>query len=496
MSVNIAIVDDEEIIQWTLKEAMEKEGYNVETFENGKNFLEFFKEHGADIVFLDVRLPDSNGLDLLPEITRIDPETIVVVMTAHGDVETAVTAMKNGAYDYLSKPYSIEEVNLLIKKIIQTNLVKSQLQHYQERLESHFSQILGENYSIKILREHIAMAAKTDHTTVLIRGESGTGKELVARQIHFQSGRANRPFIDVNAAAVSGTLLESELFGHEKGAFTDAQKQKKGLFELANGGTLFLDEIGDLDASLQVKLLRVLQERKFRRVGGTTDIHVDVRIISATNANLEQKMKEGSLRKDLFYRLNVFTINLTPLRERRDDVVLLAKSFLDEYRKEFSKENITGFSEDALKLMQAYDYPGNVRELRNIIERAVLLETSNLIRSASLPDELKKNIESVEFKSDEESSKTKSNEKAVTKDETDEVVKVQEQKVDFKLLGDDKPWHKPGFNFKDYIDSVEKHIVEEVLKETGGKKTKAAELLGLTRFALRHQMKKHGMDVD
>ena len=496
MSVNIAIVDDEEIIQWTLKEALEKEGYNIKTFENGKNFLEFFKEHGADIVFLDVRLPDSNGLDLLPEISRIEPETIVVVMTAHGDVETAVTAMKNGAYDYLAKPYSIEEVKLLIKKIIQTNLVKSQLQHYQERLESHFSQILGENYSIKILREHIAMAAKTDHTTVLIRGESGTGKELVARQIHFQSGRANRPFIDVNAAAVSGTLLESELFGHEKGAFTDAQKQKKGLFELANGGTLFLDEIGDLDASLQVKLLRVLQERKFRRVGGTTDIHVDVRIISATNANLEQKMKEGSLRKDLFYRLNVFTINLTPLRERRDDVVLLAKSFLDEYRKEFSKEHITGFSEDALKLMQAYDYPGNVRELRNIIERAVLLETTNLIRSASLPDELKKNMESVEFKTDEAADKSKSVEKAVPKEESATSAHTNAQGDDFKILGEEKPWHKAGFNFKDYIDSVEKHIVEEVLKETGGKKTKAAEILGLTRFALRHQLKKHGMDVD
>lgn len=496
MSVNIAIVDDEEIIQWTLKEALEKEGYNIKTFENGKNFLEFFKEHGADIVFLDVRLPDSNGLDLLPEISRIEPETIVVVMTAHGDVETAVSAMKNGAYDYLAKPYSIEEVKLLIKKIIQTNLVKSQLQHYQERLESHFSQILGENYSIKILREHIAMAAKTDHTTVLIRGESGTGKELVARQIHFQSGRANRPFIDVNAAAVSGTLLESELFGHEKGAFTDAQKQKKGLFELANGGTLFLDEIGDLDASLQVKLLRVLQERKFRRVGGTTDIHVDVRIISATNANLEQKMKEGSLRKDLFYRLNVFTINLTPLRERRDDVVLLAKSFLDEYRKEFSKEHITGFSEDALKLMQAYDYPGNVRELRNIIERAVLLETTNLIRSASLPDELKKNMESVEFKTDEAADKSKSVEKAVPKEESATSAHTNAQGDDFKILGEEKPWHKAGFNFKDYIDSVEKHIVEEVLKETGGKKTKAAEILGLTRFALRHQLKKHGMDSD
>ena len=496
MSVNIAIVDDEEMIQWTLKEAMEKEGYNVKTFENGRNFLEFFKEHGADIVFLDVRLPDSNGLELLPEITRIEPETIVVVMTAHGDVETAVSAMKNGAYDYLAKPYSIEEVKLLIKKIMQTSLVKSQLQHYQERLESHFSQILGENYSIKILREHIAMAAKTDHTTVLIRGESGTGKELVARQIHFQSSRANRPFIDVNAAAVSGTLLESELFGHEKGAFTDAQKQKKGLFELANGGTLFLDEIGDLDASLQVKLLRVLQERKFRRVGGTTDIHVDVRIISATNANLEQKMKEGSLRKDLFYRLNVFTINLAPLRERRDDVVLLAKSFLDEYRKEFSKEHITGFSEDALKLMQAYDYPGNVRELRNIIERAVLIETTNIIRPASLPDELKKNMGSVEFKDDETLNRQKDSDKAGRNEETEVVAPTQNDTNEVVLLGDDKPWHKAGFNFKDYIDSVEKHVVEEVLKETGGKKNKAAEILGLTRFALRHQMKKHGMDEE
>ena len=489
MSVKIAIVDDEEMIQWTLKEAMESEGYKVETFDNGKDFLTYFKEYGADIVFLDIQLPDSNGLELLPEIIHIDPESIVVVMTAYGDVETAVTAMKKGAYDYLAKPYSIEEVNLLIKKIIQTNLVKSQLQHYQEKLESHFSHILGENYSIKLLREHIAMAAKSDHTTVLIRGESGTGKELVARQIHFQSARADKPFIDVNAAAVSGTLLESELFGHEKGAFTDAQKQKKGLFELANGGTLFLDEIGDLDASLQVKLLRVLQERKFRRVGGTTDIRVDVRIISATNANLEEKMQEGSLRKDLFYRLNVFTINIAPLRERKDDIVLLAKSFLDEYRKEFSKENITGFSEEALKLMQGYDYPGNVRELRNIIERAVLLETTNLIRPANLPDELRKNNNSFEFKGsqkiDQFASKAQPSDNSIKKEENVNIP-----------FADDKPWHRKDFNFKEYIDSVEKKIIEEVLLETGGKKTKAAEMLGLSRFALRHQLKKHGMDSE
>ena len=490
MSLNISIVDDEELVQWTLKEALDSEGYNVDTFDKGKDFISSFKEKGADIVFLDVRLPDCNGLDLISEILNIDPESIVVVMTAYGDVETAVTAMKKGAYDYLTKPYTIDEVKSLIKKIIHTNLVKSQIQQYQEKLESRFSQILGNNYSIKLLKEHIAMAAKSDHTTVLIRGESGTGKELVARQIHFQSGRADKPFIDVNAAAVSGTLLESELFGHEKGAFTDAQKQKKGLFELANGGTLFLDEIGDLDASLQVKLLRVLQERKFRRVGGTTDIHVDVRIISATNANLEEKMQNGSLRKDLFYRLNVFTINLTPLRERKDDILLLAKSFLDEYRKEFSKENIVGFSEEALELMQEYDYPGNVRELRNIIERAVLLENSNLIKPASLPDELRKEIKPVEFK---ETDTSKDYEKPVLeKEKTDYLESITNNEI--TSFSNDKPWLKKGFNLRDYIDSVERNIIEEVLKETNGKKLKAAEILGLNRFALRHLLKKHNID--
>ncbi|MDD3146790.1 MAG: sigma-54 dependent transcriptional regulator [Candidatus Riflebacteria bacterium] len=462
MAIDILVVDDEEMIRWTLKEALESEGYNVTAFENGRDFLGYFKKHGGDIVLLDVRLPDSNGLDLLLEATRVDPEAIVVIMTAFGDVETAVSAMKRGAFDYLSKPYSLEEVSLLIRKIVQANLVKSQLHHYQERLENQFSRILGENQKMKQLREHITMAARTDRTTVLIRGESGTGKELVARQIHFQSTRADKPFIDVNAAAVSSTLLESELFGHEKGAFTDAQKQKKGLFELANGGTLFLDEIGDLDPSLQVKLLRVLQERKFRRVGGTSDIHVDVRIISATNADLEKNIEDGRLRQDLFYRLNVFTINLPPLRDRRDDILLLAKNFLEEFRKEFSKD-IGGFREDTIKVLESYSFPGNVRELRNIIERATLLETSNLIRPASLPEELKKNVEVgyVSFESSES-----------------------------------KPWQKPGFSFKDYIDSVEKKIVVEVMGEVEGKKSRAAELLGLTRFALRHQLKKHDLESD
>lgn len=462
MAIDILVVDDEEMIRWTLKEALESEGYSVKAFENGREFLNYFNANGGDIVLLDVRLPDSNGLDLLLEVTRIDPDAIVVIMTAFGDVDTAVSAMKRGAFDYISKPYSLEEVSLLIKKIVQANLLKSQLHHYQERLENQFSRILGDNQKMKLLREHIEMAAKTDRTTVLIRGESGTGKELVARQIHFQSARADKPFIDVNAAAVSSTLLESELFGHEKGAFTDAQRQKKGLFELANGGTLFLDEIGDLDPSLQVKLLRVLQERKFRRVGGTADIHVDVRIISATNANLEKAIEDGRLRQDLFYRLNVFTIGLPPLRDRRDDIMLLGKYFLEEFRKEFSKE-ITGFREDTYKILESYNFPGNVRELRNIIERATLLETSSQVRPSSLPDELKKTAEldCIDYGSAEQ-----------------------------------KPWQFPNFSFKDYIDSVEKQIVTEVMSETEGKKSKAADILGLTRFALRHQLKKHDLDSE
>ncbi len=462
MAIDILVVDDEEMIRWTLKEALESEGYNLKTFENGREFLSYFNANGGDIVLLDVRLPDSNGLDLLLEVTRIDPDAIVVIMTAFGDVETAVNAMKRGAFDYISKPYSLEEVSLLIKKIVQANLLKSQLHHYQERLENQFSRILGDNQKMKQLREHIQMAARTDRTTVLIRGESGTGKELVARQIHFQSARADKPFIDVNAAAVSSTLLESELFGHEKGAFTDAQKQKKGLFELANGGTLFLDEIGDLDPSLQVKLLRVLQERKFRRVGGTSDIHVDVRIISATNADLEKAIEDGRLRQDLFYRLNVFTINLPPLRDRRDDIMLLAKFFLEEFRKEFSKD-ISGFREDTCRVLESYNFPGNVRELRNIVERATLLETSGQIRPSSLPEELKKAAEL----------------DCVAYDP-----------------GEKRPWQLPGFNFKDYIDSVEKQIVIEVMNEAEGKKSKAADMLGLTRFALRHQLKKHDLEND
>ena len=462
MTVKILIVDDEEMIRWTLKEGLECEGYEVKDFKDGRSFLEHFKRFGADIVFLDVRLPDSNGLDLLLEANKLEPEAIIIIMTAYGDVETAVTAMKRGAYDYLPKPYNLVEVNLMVHKIIQANIVKSQLHHFQERFETQFSRIIGENQKMKSLREEISIAAKADKTTVLIRGESGTGKELVARQIHFQSNRADKPFIDVNAAAVSGSLLESELFGHEKGAFTDAQKQKKGLFELANSGTLFLDEIGDLDMSLQVKLLRVLQERKFRRVGGTTDIHVDVRVISATNADLEKNIEEGRLRADLFYRLNIFSIKIPPLRDRRSDILLLAKNFLDEFRKEFSKD-ISGFREDTIKIIENYDFPGNVRELRNIIERATLLESSNLIRPASLPEELK----------------ISSN--------------LKESSL---IFNDDVPWRSENFSFKEYIDSVEKRIVQEVLKETDNKKSKAAQMLGLTRFALRHQLKKHGIEDD
>lgn len=461
MSIEILIVDDEDMIRWTLRESLESEGYQVSDFATGQEFLEYFQKQGGDIVLLDIRLPDASGLDILVEIMHLAPDVPVVMMTAYGDIETAVTAMKRGAYDYLSKPYNLAEVNLLIAKMAETNLLKRHLQLALDRVENPYSQILGENLKMKVLREHIAMAAKSDRTTILIRGESGTGKELVARQIHQQSRRADKPFIDVNAAAVTGTLLESELFGHEKGAFTDAQRQKKGVFELADSGTLFLDEIGDLDPNLQVKLLRVLQERRFRRVGGSTDINVDVRIITATNADLERAMEEGRLRRDLFYRLNVFTIFLPPLRERSDDVMLLARYFLDLFCREFSKP-IAGFQPETIDVLANYSFPGNVRELKNLIERATLLESTNMIRPSSLPEDLRP-------------------------------LKLQLRPRD--LRDDAQPWHLPGFVFKDYIDAIEKRIVSDVLQECAGKKNEAAAKLGLTRFALRHQIKKHNLEV-
>ncbi|NLI77944.1 MAG: sigma-54-dependent Fis family transcriptional regulator [Candidatus Riflebacteria bacterium] len=464
MAIDILVVDDEDMIRWTLKESLESEGYRVTDFGNARDFLRFFQEKGGDIVLLDIRLPDASGLDVLLDIAKIDPDVPVVVMTAYGDVETAVKAMKRGANDYLSKPYNLAEVNLLIKKIVQTSLLKGQLGRFLEKVGNSYSQLLGENVKMKILREHIAMAAQSDRTTVLIRGESGTGKELVARQIHLQSARAGQPFIDVNAAAVTGTLLESELFGHEKGAFTDAQRQKKGVFELADKGTLFLDEIGDLDPNLQAKLLRVLQERRFRRVGGSADIAVDVRIIAATNADLEKAMEEGRLRRDLFYRLNVFTLFLPPLRERKDDILLMARSFLDSFRQEFSKP-VSGFAQETVDILLNYQYPGNVRELKNLIERATLLETTNKIRPSSLPEELRGGAPQVSL-------------------------------LPSGPAESGKPWLTAGFNLKDYVDSVEKRVVAEVMAECGGKKNKAATVLGLTRFALRHQLKKHGLEDD
>ena len=461
MALEIIVVDDEEMIRWTLKESLEADGNKVVDFPTGEDFLEYFQEKGGDIIFLDIRLPGMNGLEVLAQVHSVDSTVPVVMMTAFGDVDTALTAMKLGAYDYLSKPYNLTEVSLLVKKISEERLIRSQLGRFQEKIDGNFQQILGENAKIKTLMDHISRAAKADRTTVLVRGESGTGKELAARQIHLQSGRSHQPFIDVNAAAVTGTLLESELFGHEKGAFTDAQKQKKGLFELADKGTLFFDEIGDLSPTLQAKLLRVLQERRFRRVGGSVDINVDVRIIAATNADLEKAMEEGRWRRDLFYRLNVFTIFLPPLREHRDDIILLAKYFLNQFRCEFGKE-IHGLSPETCELLSSYPFPGNVRELKNLLERATLLETTDMIRPTSLPEEIR-----------------------------------ALKKPDIRLpvgRSTKKPWEEPNFSLKNYIDQVEKQLILDTLAAAGGKKGKAAKILGLTRFALRHQIRKHGLE--
>ncbi len=465
MSIEILIVDDEDMIRWTLRQALASSDCTIHDFPAAEPALIWFAEHGADIVLLDIRLPDMNGLELLPRLRELDPSVPVIMMTAFGDVDTAVTAMKRGAYDYLTKPYNLAEVHQLIEHIRESMLLKSQFSRIRERVEDEYCQILGESLKVRQLRQHIAMAAQSDKTTVLIRGESGTGKELAARQIHLQSTRKHKPFVDVNAAAVSETLLESEIFGHEKGAFTDAQRQKKGLFELANGGTLFLDEIGDLSPHLQAKLLRVLEERRFRRVGGDTDIVVDVRVIAATNTDLEKAMEEGNWRRDLYYRLNVFSIKMPSLRDHPEDIALLAKAFLERFRRAMSK-NVSGFAPGVLEGLSHYAFPGNVRELKNIVERATILEQGNLIQFSSLPEAVRPHREPV--------------------------VSTKATSVTSEAPSS-KPWTTPGFTLKDHVNGLEKKIVEDALAECGGNRSQAAKLLGMSRFALRHQLIKHGL---
>jgi two-component system response regulator AtoC len=388
----VLVVDDEEIVRSSLSDWLHHDGYEVDTAPDGLSALEKLKSQNWHVLLVDLKMPDIDGLQVLRESHKIQKDAQVIIMTAYSSVDTAVQAMKDGAYDYIVKPFDPEEVGLIIKRIVQHQQLIDENIFLKRELQKRYrlKDIIGKSPKMHEVFELLTTAAPT-RSIILIQGESGTGKEIVASAIHEMSPRHDGPFVAVACGTLTETLLESELFGHEKGAFTGATSLKKGRFEMADGGTLFLDEVADIGPKSQLNLLRVLEEMAFTRVGGTELIKVDVRIIAATNKNLEKCVQEGNFREDHFYRLNVISINLPPLRERREDIPLLVNYFLEKYNLETGKK-IQRVSEDALNLLIEYDWPGNVRELEHAIERAAVVEKTNLITPDSLPSSIQKGV--------------------------------------------------------------------------------------------------------
>jgi two-component system response regulator PilR (NtrC family) len=373
-----------------LKKILCQEGYWVETASNGNEALALIKDTSFDIILSDAKMPELDGIELLKSVRKVAENTYVVIMTAFGTIDSAVEAMKIGAYDYISKPFKIDEIRILMKKILEEKALRQEVVHLRQEVSRRyeFSNIIGKSQGMQDVFSLITKVAG-GKSTILIHGSSGTGKELVAKAVHYNSPRKDRPFVAVNCSAIPETLLESELFGHVKGAFTGAMSNRSGLFEEADGGTLFLDEVGEISPAIQVKLLRVLQEREIKPVGGNESRSIDIRLITATNQDLQEQVKQGAFREDLYYRLNVIPINLPPLKDRAEDLPLLAKHFLKRYSKENDRLGIT-FSREALEACMNYHWPGNVREFENIIERAVILCKDNRITPDDLPPHLLK----------------------------------------------------------------------------------------------------------
>lgn len=377
----VMIVDDEAGIRESLSGIFEDEGYDILTAKSGEEAIKLLKDHSPDLILLDIWLPEMDGIDTLKEIKALNSDIPVIIISGHGNIELAVKAVKMGAYDFLEKPLALEKVLLVSKRAIEKRTLEIENIFLKENLAKKW-QLIGNSQKIKMLREQIEMAAKSN-SRVLISGESGTGKEVVAHLLHEKSDRAGKAFIEVNCAAIPQELIESELFGHEKGSFTGAFEKKKGKFELADNGTLFLDEVGDMSLQTQAKVLRVIETQKFQRVGGSKNISVDVRIISATNKDLRDEVKKGNFREDLYFRLNVIPLFIPPLRERKDDIPLLVEYFLETLASEYGKHR-KEISPESLKNLQSYDWAGNVRELKNFIERLVIMTPSNLITGQNL----------------------------------------------------------------------------------------------------------------
>ena len=460
----VFLLDDDELIVSVLSKALKKEGYELHAETTTDGVVNKIKSWDPDIVLLDITMPGRDGINILKHIKSTDLGAQIVMLTADDTAETAVRAMKLGAADYLTKPFNIDEVKIVINNVLEKENLRQEVTYlrkaYSEVVEK---DLIGESSPIKEMKEKITKMAQAGVSTVLITGESGSGKEVVARHIHnlmFGADHSFRsPFVSINCAAMPETLLESELFGHEKGSFTDAKTTKKGLFEQAKGGTILLDEIGDMKLDLQTKLLRVLEERTIRRVGGKWEIPIEVTAIATSNRNLSEAVKSGVFRKDLFFRLSTFYLHVLPLRERKEDIPLLARHFLLHFAKKYNRKKIRGFSPEAEQLLIDANWPGNVRELKNLVERFVVLEDTEYIRPEHLP----------KFIFDQTMS-------------TSEVAKTTEGANGFRLP-------EQGAS----LAEVERKLIEQALEKTGGNQVRAAGLLDITRDALRHRMKKYGL---
>ncbi len=462
MSNRILIIDDEKLIRESLTHLLSGAGYRVEVAGRVADARLLIAKEVYDLILVDLRLPDGSGIDILRHIhERAAYAPLCIMMTAYGSVDTAVEAMKYGAYDYINKPFKSQEILLIVKLALETGKLKREVRDIVKS-QSEMSDIISVDPAMERVLVMVRKVARNRDVSVLIQGESGTGKELVAKAIHYMSERAAKPFVSINCASIPGNLLESELFGYERGAFTDAKSRKLGLLEKGDGGTVFLDEIGDMEAPLQAKLLRVLEESKFRRLGSVDDIEIDARFVSATNQSLEKLIEENKFREDLYYRLKVINIVVPPLRERRQDIEVLLKFFFDHFNRKL-KKNVSEISPGALELLQKYQWRGNVRELRNMVERIMILEDTEVVTEEHLPME---------------------------------VLSASRDKNQFSMALPREYDFRQGVDFNELVKSFSSYLIEEAMKVAGGNKAKTARLLSMDRGTLRYQIKKLGVAGD
>jgi two-component system, NtrC family, response regulator AtoC len=469
----ILIVDDEKLVRWALNQKCVEFGYQTLEAENGEAALRALQTETVDLILLDVHLPDLSGIEVLEKLKQAGETRSIIMMTADPQLDDVKAALRLGAYDFVSKPINFEELSVTLQNALEAGALRTEVESLRDevRRRAGYHEVIGVSRKITELMKFVYKVAASEATTILIQGESGTGKDLVAKAIHYHSSRAERPFVAINCSAIPETLIEAELFGHEKGAFTDAKAMKKGLFEVADGGTLFLDEIGELSPLLQAKLLRVLEDQVIRRVGGVRDIQVDVRAIAASNRDLEREVREGRFRQDLFYRLAIIAIYLPSLRERKEDVLPLVEFFLAHYNRKFRK-SVQGLSDETRRLLLNYDWPGNVRELKNALERAMILEEGNLLR----PDDLPFTVASGR-------SGPSLLEGSAAGAASEAPLAPGKRRL--------PPLRIPEGGTS--LEDVEHALVELALQQSQGNQIRAAKLLDISRDALRYKMKKFGL---